>query len=875
VTTPAGRSTTRERLLLAAFLGAALAARCWMPYGVVFGRPGEPRLLGTDAYFHLRHAHAAVGNFPRLDRQDQGTHYPQGTLNDAAGLFDLAIAATSRILHGADATRDEVAADAAWFPPALGVATVALLWALARRVAPHPAPLLTSLLFLLYPGESLGRTSLGFADHHAAESFLTVGAVLGAVRLLQRDRCDGGPPWWRPAVLSALPMTALAVTWRGAPLVLLLLAAGLVVERLAALGMPGGEEAGSAQANGRAARGGAPASGGSWGPWSLARPIVRYGLGLLLPLLAIRWLWPPLELGPPTAGLMLAGATALTVGGGLGLSLLEVAARRSGRPAAVAWTGLAAAVAGAALLLAGTGFGRQVWAWLAEPRTALVQEHLPVTAGLLLEQLGAVALLGLPGLALGAIQVGRRSLPSESLVPLGLGAGLLAVWCSTRDLGYAAPPFLALAAALPPLVVWRWVRAGRAGPWPEAAGLLRRLATVALLAALTAPLWPYAVTRTPWMGRGDVVQARVYPEPLFAAMDWLRDHTPPPEHPEGGSVRGRYGVLSSWPIGNLVAAYGERVPVWSRYPSPEISRWALAQGEEDGAAWLCPRCGPRDRVRYVVVDARDCGEWLLAAAAQLPEPVPLLVRSTARDAAPGLPAVVPGPAYDRSLVARLCADDGSGLAGYRLVYESPERSLTGVLVAPARPGEGRAWARLVTRPAPAVGADGRRGAAGAPLATPEGLVQGGRTHAAVKVFEVVPGARLIGAAPPGARVTASLWLEVRGSGRRWQYVGAATATAAATFELVVPYPSHAEPRRSSVRPSGPYRVIARDAAGVELQGEAVVSASEVRRGAAVPVGLRDAAAGGGRHAPLRLLALPSDAGGGEAEGGHLLAVAHQ
>jgi len=844
-----------------------------MPYDVVFGRPGEPRLLGTDAYFHLRHAHAAVGDFPRLERQDQGTHYPQGALNDAVGLFDLAIAATARILHGADATRDEVAAVAAWFPPALGVATVALLWALARRVAPPPVPLLASLLFFLYPGESLGRTALGFADHHAAESLLTVAAVLGAVRLLQRDRHERALPWWRPAVLSALPMAALAVTWRGAPLVLLLLAAGLLAERLAALGMPGHGEAGSAQANGRAGRGGTPAraaSGGSGGARgqggfdavrfggrsqtaarvaaasvSLARPIVRYGLGLLLPLLALHWLWPALELGPPTAGLVLAGATALTVGGGLGLPFLQLAARRTGRPAAVAWGGLAAAVAAAGLLLSATDFGRQVWAWLAEPRTVLVQEHLPVTAGLLLEQLGAVALLGLPGLALGAIQVGRRSLPRECLVPLSVGGALLAVWSSTRDLGYAAPPFLALAAALPPLVVWRWVRAGRAGPWPEAAGLMRRLATVAFLAALVAPLWPYAVTRTPWMGRGDVVQARVYPEPLFAAMDWLRDHTPPPEHPEGGSVRGRYGVLSSWPIGNLVAAYGERVPVWSRYPSPEIPRWALARSEEEAAPWLCPRCGTRDRVRYVVVDARDCGEWLLATAAQLPEPVPLLVRGTARDAAPGLPAVVPGPAYDRSLVARLCADDGSGVTRYRLVYESPERSLTGVLVAPARPGEGRTWARLVTRPAPAAAIEGRRrGAGGGPFATPEGRVYGGRTHAAVKVFEVVPGARLQGAAPPGARVTASLWLELRGSGRRWRYVGATTATAAATFELVVPYPSHAEPRRSSVRPSGPYRVIARDAAGVELHGEAVVSASEVRRGASVPVGLRAAGGGG-------------------------------
>lgn len=831
-----GRGRAGERLLLAALVVAALAARCWAPWDAVFGRLGEPRLLGTDAYFHLRHAHAAVADFPHLERRDLGTHYPEGTANDAAGLFDLAVAAVARTLHGPGATRDEVAAIAACFPPLLGAATVALLWALARRVAPRPAPLVASLLFVLYPGESLGRTALGFADHHAAESLLTVAAVLGAVVLLQRDR-HRAFPWWRPASAAAAPMAALAFTWRGAPLVLLVLAFGVALERLATLGT-GAQGDGTPEvwppAPGSRLPSSAPSRPGEERLAALARPVVRYGLGLLAPLLAVRWLRPELELGAPSAGLMLGGAAALTLGGGLGLAFLELAARRSGRPATVAWTGLVVALAAAWLVLDATEPGRQAWAWLAAPRTALVQEHRPVTAGLFLGQLGAVALLAVPGLVLGVIQAVRRALPREALVPLGVGAALLAVWRSTRDLGYAPPPFLALAAALPVVAVWQWVQTGRAGTQPGPAAWARRAAAVALGAVLAAPLWPYRVARTPWMRAAEVAEVRVYPEPLFAAMDWLRGHTPP-----GGRSRSAapatYGVQSSWPIGNVVAAYGERVPVWSRYPSPDYPRWALARSEEEAAPWLCPRCGPGDGVRYVVVDARDCGQWLLAAAAQYPEPLPLLVRTAGEDAS-GAPPIVPGPAYEESLVVRLCADDARGLGGYRLVWESSERSLSGVLVARAAPPEDRAFARLVTRPWAAVDPPEAQPPAGA-VATPDGVVRGARTHAAVKVFEVVPGARLVGTAPPGAWVTATLPLVVESSGRRWEHAVTTAASAGGAFELVVPYPTDREPGRSAVRPSGPYRLTARDGAGVELRGEATVAASEVRRGARVPVRL--------------------------------------
>jgi len=103
---------------------------------VVFPAEGEVRLLGFDAYYHLRHASFAAKHFPELQRWDVGTHYPNGQRSDAAGLFDLSIAAFAIAIAGGVPDEGALFRAAAWLPPLLLLlAFPVVLWVLLRNTA--------------------------------------------------------------------------------------------------------------------------------------------------------------------------------------------------------------------------------------------------------------------------------------------------------------------------------------------------------------------------------------------------------------------------------------------------------------------------------------------------------------------------------------------------------------------------------------------------------------------------------------------------------------------------------------------------------------------------------------------------------------------
>src|SRR5438132_1418946 len=84
------------------------------------------RAVSADDYYHLRRARFSVAHFPRTIFFDPLMNFPAGGVSIWPPLFDLALAAPSLILHGPDASRQEVGREAAWVPLVLGVATVPL-----------------------------------------------------------------------------------------------------------------------------------------------------------------------------------------------------------------------------------------------------------------------------------------------------------------------------------------------------------------------------------------------------------------------------------------------------------------------------------------------------------------------------------------------------------------------------------------------------------------------------------------------------------------------------------------------------------------------------------------------------------------------------
>lgn len=789
------------------------SARVVPAWDVVLPGSGEVRLLEIDAYYHLRHARFAAHHFPSLLRFDPGSRFPEGERANAAGLFDLALGAAALVLAGGRPSDAAVASAAAWAPALLGALAVVALYVLARGVAGRGTALLACLLFGLYPGTSLGRTLLGFADHHAAEIVLALLCAAGLVRCLRQARGPAAPPARRPAWRDALPLVLFLFTWNGAPLYL-----GLTALVLLAVG---------AFELGR----GIPAR-------ATAVAAFRYGAALFLATAAVIVLRPNLVMEDGSARLLL-GCALFATGPALSISAIDRAACRGApRPLCAAAALLLPLLAvGLAASLSESG-ARAAEVFL-RTKSALVNEQKPVDAGVLWSHFGPLLLLAAAALPLALREAWREPGRRLALVPVVFGWLLVALWCAVHDYDYTPPAFLALVAALAAAAALRLV--GRSG---------RRPVAILLALALVAPVWPLGMVASPWPARADVLALRELDEGWSQALGWMREHTPEPGLAPDAAVPGwaggdlayppgSYGVLSSWESGNFVAALAGRPAAEARGFRQGSFAFFLAESEKRGLELLCPRCGEGEEIRYVVTDSRSLGDYFLAKVLQTGRELEHFrgVWGVHPGEAGEVALMGFGEAYRRTLAARLHLDDGNGLGHFRLVYESPQRSY---LTYVARPGSAGLEFRRRALPIDSDETLARYAASAAEagvVATPLGLLYDGQVGASVKVFERVAGARVTGRAPPGARVEASLALRSLETGRSLSYRRAVHAGRDGRFELALAHPTTGGDSGSALRAEGPYvlRIVSAGLEPLPLH-QLEVSEAAVREGGRIEIG---------------------------------------
>jgi dolichyl-diphosphooligosaccharide--protein glycosyltransferase len=247
------------------------------------------------------------------------------------------------------------------------------------------------------------------------------------------------------------------------------------------------------------------------------------------------------------------------------------------------------------------------------------------------------------------------------------------------------------------------------------------------------------------------------------AARFLRETSPPTRGFLAAELQPEYGVLTSWDDGHLVRYRAERPTVQDNFGS-----------FADRRAWDLARA---------YFDAED-EEEAVRAAEQLGARYTVATREGSGQSFGPSPHSV-GQRLWLRLGNGMPAADGAGspaLARHRLCWVG-DRS--------GRPRE-------LTAPAPD----------------------------RVAVFEIVAGALVTGAAPPGARVSVELELQA-GAGRLW-YRARAQASPEGRYEIRLPYPTDREVSRE-VRAAGVYRVRSGGrSAGLELREE------EVRAGARVP-----------------------------------------
>lgn len=832
-----------------AFLGLAFLVRVLPAWSAVFSGPAGVRLFDTDSYYHLRHARYAAAHFPHLQDWDPGL-YPSGQPKRYAGLFDVTIGGAALVASGGHPTDGTLSRVAAFTPPVLGILASAALFWLATRARCAATGLVALAFVTLYPGGFVQRSLLGAVDHHVAEVLLSLLTALGLLRSVSRGvaprRPSGDPatepatPWsrarpWLPDLVSPLPLAVFFFTWFGAPIYVVLVAVTYF-----GVGVLISARDGAAQ--------------------PVARAAFRYGAGLLVLLGAARAFAPGLVMESSYFGkallavvLFAAGVPAYLVGSAAVIRRATGTGRARARLFMTLGSATAALIA-LAVAMALVPEARRLLGDLLDVKTDLVKEQASIGLARYAFLGGAPAFLAFGALPLAVWASwkshGRRDPlgadrdPADDLMEarevgrfaLALFATcVVLLWLRTRDYGYVAPPFLAWLAAD---VVVR-IAGGLRRPHPRvAAGL------VAVTAAATIfPVWPAALAGPAVPDRSMIRELMVLRPGWEQALAWMKEATPSLRRsldapvPEGRRFRhpvGNYGVLAFWDFGHYVAELARRPPVASGGISTSTAKWFLMTDEDRAVSALAHGLSPGEQVRYCIADAQTAGDFLLTGLQMAGEDLKGYVDIFVPGSMPDRRLMRFSDRYAGSMIARLYEGDGADLAHFRLVYASPEQNL----LAYHAPRDGGAIVRKATPFSDAEEAALWRGALAShrPVVLSDEIVYDGRIGPAVKVFEQVAGARLVGRAPPGALLEARLELTARASSHAFRYVRSGRADADGHFELTVPYPTDPAPVGSDMAARAPYEIYAVGPAPANIVvGRATVAADDVEQGLIVQV----------------------------------------
>lgn len=768
-------------LALVLVLIASGFARGWASYDEVFLDDGQVRLLGVDPYFHLRQSQQILNDFPVIERHDNRTHYPTGTKNDASGLFNMTVAATTLVIYGSDASIDELAAISAWLAFILGTLSTVLLFLLTLKLlGPVPA-VLSIVLFSLFPGSFLDRSILGFADQHIAEIFLALAITYALVWLLEHAFSSKKRTIALSAI-AAIPFVLLVYTWRGALLYLPIIAVCLLV--YITLVMQTHKE--------------------------LRPTIVAIGgfaATTFLVFLLVHLAFPWLELSKQGTQWLTFGVAALTCCLVLYVGLLQKSPVEKRPQYALIGSAVISVIVILALLY--TPIGQKIGNVLFEQRSTMVREHKDVDLTHFLYQLGLSGILALAGAIAGLFLIFKQRLLFSVAIPIVMGAAWLLLWWQTGDFGYLVSPFAAFMATL--FIVWLLPKRLE----------LASLATVAV--ALVLLIGPLQLSRKPWLDSAQAQTLKIYPEGWYAATKWLKQHAPKDD-------QNSYGVISAWDFGNIIASHANKAPTWSRYPSRSNHRWLTAQTEEDAQKWLCPQCQQGQSVRYAFVDAASFGPFFAAKAQMANMPLALSKQTALKVKQKVIPKMTFNHVYASSMVSKLYAKDGIGLSNYRLVYESPQNHF---VTAHLAMNNDKYDFKLLALPIEDEKASRQyqQFASSDVVIADTGYLYDGGIYPSVKIFEIVPGAIIGGKATEGTQLQARLDLQVISSGRQFTYTQTVSANNQGRYIMTVPYPTGSEQGTTEVKALSPYQLFVKAPGELKfkLHGEFNVSLGKIYR----------------------------------------------
>jgi oligosaccharyl transferase (archaeosortase A-associated) len=137
---------------------------------------------GNDAWYHLRQTTYTVHHWPTTMPFDPWTHFPYGNAAGQFGTFYDQLVATAALIIGLGTPDQRTIALTLLFAPAvIGALTAIPIYFIGRRLGGRPGGLVSVLILALTSGGFLGRSLVGFSDHHAAEALFQAIAFLGVM----------------------------------------------------------------------------------------------------------------------------------------------------------------------------------------------------------------------------------------------------------------------------------------------------------------------------------------------------------------------------------------------------------------------------------------------------------------------------------------------------------------------------------------------------------------------------------------------------------------------------------------------------------------------------------------------------------------------
>lgn len=180
-------------LLLILFMAFMVYVRAVPTYDSVFTDwdGGYVNVAADDAVMHMRLVHNTLAHFPDRIMFDPFTHFPFGSVIHFGPLFTLLIAGASLVIGLGSPSAQLVDTVGAYAPVAFGMLCALPVYFIGKRLFGRNAGIIAVATLALLPGQFLGRSMLGFTDHHIAEVLFSATTVAFLVYALYSARKAG------------------------------------------------------------------------------------------------------------------------------------------------------------------------------------------------------------------------------------------------------------------------------------------------------------------------------------------------------------------------------------------------------------------------------------------------------------------------------------------------------------------------------------------------------------------------------------------------------------------------------------------------------------------------------------------------------------